>query len=367
MSARPIVPYNNLSIVDTTEKNEVISAIDKILTSGKIINGEEIEQFERSIAGYVGVKSAIAVSSGTSSLVLALRACGVGAGDEVIVPCMSWISTAHAVSIVGASPVFADIGEDLNISPSSVEKMISTQTKAILPVHFHGRVGNVKRIKEIVGKKDIKIIEDGSQAFGSKTEEGFVGSLGDVGCFSFNPMKVLSAAGEAGVMVTNDECVLDKTLKMRYLGLVDKTNSSFVAGNDRMDTMQAAILLNKLNRFDETKKRRLEIYMQYEKAFAGANVSRVKPPSQEQFVPYAYTITVNDRERFQHKMLERGIETKVIHSPLMCNQKPYMSYKRDTLLGGRIVDKMVSLPLWNGLSVDKIDYVIECVKEFKDV
>ena len=223
-------------------KKQLLQAVDNILTHGRIILGPEVGEFENKVANFCQSKFAVGMGSGTDALYLALRSLDVGHGDEVITTPLSWIATANAIVLCGATPVFVDIGEDMNINADLIETAITEKTKVILPVHFTGRLCNMEKITQIATSRDIYIVEDAAQAFGASIHGAMAGSFGDVSAFSMNAMKVFNAYGEAGAAVTNNIALADKLRSLSYGGTINKEDCYYPSLNGRLDTIQAAML-----------------------------------------------------------------------------------------------------------------------------
>ena len=199
------VPFRDLSVTDPQLKNELLGAVDQVLSHGRLFLGPEHGQFEDEIAAYCQMKYAVGVGSGSDALHLAMRSLDLKAGDEVILPPLSWIASLNAVVLSGATPVFVDIAEDLNVNADLIAGAITEKTKAILPVHFTGKLCDMETINTVAAEHGVPVVEDAAQAFGAEDNNGKAGSFGTLGCFSMNPMKLLCAYGEAGVVVTDDE------------------------------------------------------------------------------------------------------------------------------------------------------------------
>jgi len=246
------VPLIDLKAQYTSIKEEIDTAVGRVIAGGQFILGEEVENFEKEVAGYLRVKYAVGVASGTDALHLALLACGIKPGDEVITTPFTFISTAETIVRCGAKPVFADIDpETLNISPEQVEPKITGKTKAVLPVHLYGHPADMASIQEIAARHGLKVIEDCAQAFGAECNDRKVGSLGDAGCFSFFPGKALGAYGDAGMVVTNDSEIAGRVSLLRNHGGSPKYYYSVHGFNSRLDALQAAVLSVKLKYIDD--------------------------------------------------------------------------------------------------------------------
>lgn len=358
------IPYMNLSVTNSEERNKLLSRIDKVLLHGRLINGPEVSLFEEIIAKKCNTKYAIGVSSGGSALLLALLSLDIGKGDEVIIPSMSWISTAHAVSMTGATPVFADINNDLNVSVRSIESMINDKTKAVIPVHFMGKMCDLSPIDKLCKSRGIYLIEDASQAFGASQNGIKSGQTGIVNCFSLNSMKLLASLGEAGVITTNNINLALKLKSLRYCGMTDKEHSNTPSLNHRLETIQAAALLERLETFEQRKNRRREIAHTYDNAFASLPFEFIPDSYNGEDVYYGYTLLIDDRDQFMNHMKLSGIETKIKHAPLMCDQLPYKECLSDIGNARKIVNRIVCIPNHEGLTNNEVKIIIQAVEKF---
>ena len=215
------IPYMDLSVRDPVLKAELLQAVDQVLSHGRIILGPEVDDLEQRIAERSQKSHAVGLNSGTDALFLAMKSLGVGPGDEVITTALSWIATANAIVLCGATPVFVDIGEDLNINADLIAEAMTPKTRVILPVHWGGLPCDMAKIMEIADQNGVSVIEDAAQAFGSHINGAMTGSFGQVNCFSMNPMKIFNAYGDAGAVVTDDDSLYEKLVSLRYGGTVD--------------------------------------------------------------------------------------------------------------------------------------------------
>lgn len=354
------VPYLDLRI-PPEEREILLRAIDRVFQHGRFILGPEIAEFEAAIATYCNRKYAVGVGSGTMALFLGLKAMQIGPGDEVITTSLSWIATANAIALTGATPVFADIGDDLNIDPKSVSRLITSKTKAIVPVHYTGKVCNMEALKRVAG--NLKIIEDAAQAFGALYNGKCAGSFGDLACFSMNPMKIFAACGEAGVILTDDPAVHERLIALRYNGTVNKEWCIASSLNGRLDTIQAAILLHRFKKVDAIIKKRREIgdlYNQYLSPF-------VKVPnekSNERDIYFTYQIQTPRRNELKLYLEERGIEVKIQHPLLMCQQSIYEKNPHHADRAKTLVQNILCLPMHEKLSGEQQEYVIDSIRDF---
>jgi dTDP-4-amino-4,6-dideoxygalactose transaminase len=352
-----MIRFLDLTVGDE-ERRQYYEAIDGILKTGKYINSPEVENFEKECAAYCGISHAIGCGSGTSALSLALRCLRIGIGDEVIVPALSFVATANAIVATGATPKFVDIGHDLLIDVEEVGMAITQRTKAIMPVHFTGNVCDV----EGLAKYRIPIIEDAAPAFGASRNGKKVGTLGTLGCFSMNPMKVLGASGEAGVVVTSLENFAERLRNLRYHG-IHSDMCWDVSLNERMDAIQAAILSIKLRTLDEKRKRRQEIADRYTIRL----VDIVELPDQYPNVEhawYVYTILCDKRDKLEKHLINNGIECKIYHPKLIPHHWCHGWVSGNHPIGDELVGEILCLPMHDKLTNDEVDKVSDTIVEF---
>lgn len=314
------VPFLDLRVTDDEERLELLDAIDKVLRHGRIVLGPEVEELERQVAERVGRRFAVGVNSGSEALIVALRALGISAGDEVIMPALSFVASANAVSMVGGQPVFADLAPDLNVDTSTIELLISSSTKALMPVHWTGRVCDMDRIMGIAGRYGLAVVEDASQAFDATWCGKKAGSFGTLGCFSMNSMKVFASIGEAGMIVMDDPALYERCLALRYHGVVNKEYAVSLSQNARLHTVQAAALLVRLKRIDALIRRRREHADYYNRRLGNA-VTVPTEAQHEHHVYYTYTIQSDRRDALKAHLEANGIEVKIQH-PLLMPQHP---------------------------------------------
>ena len=361
------VRYLDLSVTDQVHKEELLTAMNNVLSHGVLILGPEVKEFEEKVAESCCRKYAVGVSSGTDALYVALRALGIGPGDEVITTPLSWIATLNAIVVAGATPVFADIGRDLNMNADRIESLITNRTKAIIPVHYTGRMCNMERICRIADNHDLIVIEDAAQSFKSCLAGRAAGSFGKIACFSMNAMKVFHSYGEAGAVVTDDEELRDRMIALRYGGTVNREDCHYPSLNFRLQTLQAALLLVEYKRIDEIIARRREIARVYHDALRDVVECPGEDPGSVH-VYYTYTIQADRRNELQAHLTRRGIETKIQHAILMPYHTAYRGkYEQTIPEAERIHKKILSLPNHEKLSEHEIDYVISSVREFYGV
>ena len=358
------VPFRDLRVTDAAVRNRLLDAFDTVLRHGRLVMGPEVESLEQQVADRCGRRHAVAVSSGSDALFLALKSVQIGPGDEVITTSLSWIATANAIAMTGATPVFADISKDLNIDPGSVARMIGSRTKAIVPVHFTGKVCRMQEFSELATAHGIMIVEDAAQAFGARHQGRMSGSVGEISCFSMNPMKVLGACGEAGVVTTDREDVYERLIMLRYNGIVEKERCVETSLNYRVDTVQAAVLLTRLEDLESNISRRREIASRYSERLA-AVVDVPQETDDEWDCYYTYTIQADRRDELKAFLAASGIETKIQHPVLMPHQAPYVDCPRAPIpTAERLVQRILCIPANEKLDPTDVEYVADCILEF---
>jgi len=358
------VAFLDLSVQDKSERDAILAAIETVLRHGRLILGPEVQDLERRVAAFCGRRYGIGVGSGTDALILGLKALGIGAGDEVITTPLSWLATASAILANGATPVFADVDETLNLDPATIEALVTSRTKAILPVHFTGRLARMPEIGEIAKRHRLLVIEDGSQAFGATLDTKPCGSFGDLACISLGPMKLLGALGDAGIVLTDNEHVAKRLLSLRHSGVVDRDRCVEVSHNCRLDTVQAAVLLQRLTRYRAAIARRQEIAGRYSRELAGIVGT---PPVLQGYgdVFYTYTIRTPHRDALRQHLAGAGIETRIHHPILMTDQPAFQGKVRgQSPKAAMLVGEILSIPAHEKLGDDEQGFVIATIIEF---
>ena len=354
-----------LDLTPEIEKHwgEYMKAIEGVLKSTQFIMGPNVKAFEEEIARYLGVKYALGVNSGTDALVIALRAAGIKEKDEVITTPFTFFATAEAISQVGATPVFVDIDErTFNINPELIEQAITECTRAILPVHLYGQAADMGSIMNLAQKYNLKVIEDTAQAFGGEYQGRKLGTIGDVGCYSFFPSKTLGAFGDGGLITTDDDNVAEIARMLRVHGAKKKYYNETVGYNSRLDEIQAAILRVKLTYIDEAIEGRREAAQRYRELLKDASdiVTPYEDPDGKH-VYHQYTIRVLDgrRDELKEHLAEQGIGT-MIYYPVPVHQLPVYKEKSPTLpIAERVATEVLSLPIWPGIREEIQREVVE--------
>jgi len=364
----------NIPLVDlvTQYKNihsEVLKVVEQVLSRGHFILGEEVNLFEAEFARYCGVKHCVGVASGTDALHLCLNALGIGPGDEVITAANTFVATAFAISYTGAAPVFVDVTRsDFNIDVNLIESAITERTKAIIPVHLYGQPADMDTILLLAQKYSLKVIEDACQAHGARYGDRPVGSIGDVGCFSFYPGKNLGAYGDGGAVVTNDAELADKIRLLRHYGQKVKNVHSVMGYNSRLDTLQAAILLVKLRHLEDWNEKRRAAARLYEELLSGNDILLPSEKTGVRHVYHLYVIQHERRDELVAALHDKGIIACGIHYPLPLNQQePYLTAKtvpEGVPITMDLSKKILSLPMFPEILKEQIEVVAEAIKSF---
>lgn len=361
------VPYINLALQHQNIKQELLAAVENVLVSGQFILGEEVKKFEQSFAKIAGAKYAIGVDNGTDALVLALKALGIGKGDEVITAPNSYLASASCIGQVGATIVFADVREDFNLDPKKVERAITKRTKAVIAVHLTGRPADMGALVKICKKKKIHLIEDCAQAVSAEYNGQRVGSFGIINTFSLHPLKNLSAAGDGGVITTNSEKLYTWLTLARNHGLKNRDECDFWSMNSRLDNLQAAILNVKLKYFERWTERRREIAALYYSRLSGLYLVVPHDKPNEKAVYHTFIIQAKLRDELQYFLAKNEIETKV-HYPIPIHfQKAAKGtgYKRGSFpVTENQVKSILSLPVYPELTNEQVNFVCDKITEF---
>ncbi len=347
-------------------KAEMDKAVLAVFEHGLFILGPEVKELEEKIARLCGSSHGIGVASGTDALLIALRAVGVGPGDEVITSDYSFFASAGVISRLGARPVFVDIEADTyNIDPLKIEKAINKKTKAIMPVHLFGQVADMDPLLQIAKKHNLIVIEDAAQAIGAGYKGKKAGGIGHFGCFSFYPSKNLGGAGDGGMIVTSDKDYCEKVQILRLHGWRKKYRPEVVGYNSRLDTLQAAVLLVKFKYLDQQTEMRRKHAQKYDKAFTG---TRIKTPTAKDHAFHIYnqyTIDVANRDDLmrvlQEKQIGHDIYYPVPFHLLECYKD--LAYKKgDFPVSEKAAESVVSIPVYPEMTEAEQDEVIAVVK-----
>jgi dTDP-4-amino-4,6-dideoxygalactose transaminase len=359
------VPFVDLRAQYLSIKDEIDGAIARVLDNTSFVLGPEVEAFETAFAEYTGARFCIGVNSGTAAIQLALTACGLGAGDEVIVPANTFFATAEAVSTAGATPVFVDADPiSYNIDVSKIEAAITERTRAIMPVHLYGQAADLDPIFEIAERRGLVVIEDAAQAHGSRYKGRRVGALCRAGCFSFYPGKNLGAYGEGGAVVTNDEGVARSVRLLRDHGSERKYTHEIIGYNFRLEGIQGAVLNVKLRHLDRWNQLRREHAASYTELLRGSGLTLPREMPYAEHVYHLYVIQSDGRDALQQTLNQSGVQTG-IHYPIPIHLQPAyasLNYGRgDFPEAERQSGRVLSLPLFPELAIDQIRRVAQAI------
>ena len=363
-----MIPITELRSQYYSIKEEVQQAIQEVLESGWFVLGENVAAFEREFASYCGVRFGIGVGSGTEALHLALLACGIQPGDEVITVPNTAVPTLSAISFAGAIPVLVDIRPDsYNMDPSKIEAKISPRTRAILPVHLFGQAADLDPILEIANKYQLKVVEDACQAHGTEYKGKKVGTFGHAAAFSFYPTKNLGAYGDGGMVVTNDEQVFNKVWLLRNYGQKERYYHSIKGYNSRLDELQAAILRVKLKRLDAWNEARRKLASLYNQLLKESGVVTPQEMEYGKHIYHLYVVRTTMRDKLRDFLQSQGIGT-LIHYPIPAHlQESYLDLglqKGSLPVAERYAEEIVSLPMYPELSPRDVGRVAELIKDF---
>jgi dTDP-4-amino-4,6-dideoxygalactose transaminase len=360
-----MVPMVDLNKQFQEIKDEIFSVLTAILKSSQYILGTKVSEFEKKVADYNGVREAIGVASGTDALHLSIHALGIGEGDEVITTPFTFFAAVEAILYTGATPVFVDIESDtLNIDVSQIEENITGKTKAILPVHLFGHPADMGKTSYIAKKSRLKVIEDCAQSFGAEVNGKKVGSIGDVGCFSFYPSKNLGGYGDGGMIILNDPQVADTIRELRNHGSRGSYIHNRVGFNSRLDEIQAGILLVKLKHIDEYNRKRRQNAALYTKLLS----DKVKCPVEKKgayHVFHQYTIMSHKRDKIQQRLKENGISSVIYYPVPLHLQKAlkFLGYQKgDFPVAEKAAREVLSLPIYPELEESTIIKIAEIIK-----
>ncbi len=358
------VPFLDLRLSETAERELLMQAMETVLQHGRLVMGPEITQFEETIADYCGRKFCVSVGSGTDALFLSLKALRLGPGDEVITTALSWVATANAIALTGATPVFADIQDDLNICPHSAESLVTKRSKVILAVDYTGKICDMEALEAICRRHNLLLVEDGSQSFGATHKGRRCGAFGTISAISHNPMKVFAALGEAGSILCDDEALYERLVALRYNGTINRETCIEPSLNGRMDTLQAAVLLKRLDLLDALLQRRNDNARYYSERLG----SLLKVPAEDesgQPVYYTYTVQTPERDQLEQYLADAGIETKVQHRLLMPEAPAYKPGVRGSYPNALVLSQQIlSIPVHEKLTEAQRCHVANSIAAF---
>jgi len=366
------VPFADLNLQHKYIKRRLEDSVNKVISRGDFILGQDVHLFEKEFAGYCGAPYAAGVSSGTAALCLALASIDIKKGDEVIVPAFTYIATALAVSYTQAKPVFVDIDEKTyNIDSRQIKKAITKNTRAIIPVHLFGRPADMPQIIKIAREYNLKIIEDAAQAHGAKImlnnkQCRNTGTLGDIAAFSFYPSKNLGAMGDGGIILTANKRIYEKLLMLRDYGRVSKYEHALIGYNSRLDTLQAAILrvkLKKLNLWNDLRRKAAGMYNNFLKDIPGITIP--SDGDNIHHVYHAYTIRSRKRDEIAANLRKNNVAS-IIYYPIPLHlQKAYsgLGYRKgDFPVSEKISRDILALPIYPYITEKQIKFITDIIK-----
>jgi dTDP-4-amino-4,6-dideoxygalactose transaminase len=362
------VPFVDLQAQFAALRGEVMPAMEKVLSRAAFILGEEVSAFEREFAAYCGQRECVGVATGCDALLWALKACGIGAGDEVITVANSYIATALAITASGARPVLVDCIEDsYEIDPEAVRRAITPRTKAIIPVHLYGQAADMDPLLAVARERGLRVIEDAAQAHGATYRGRPCGSMGDIGCFSFYPGKNLGAYGDGGAITTNDPALAEKVRMLRNYGQSRKYYHDVAGWNSRLDTVQAAVLRVKLKYLTGWNDLRRKHAEAYRAQLAGLPLVLPREMPGNRHIYHLFVVRLRERDRALEFLAKRGISCG-IHYPVPIHlQQAYrdLGYRAGAFpVTERVAPELLSLPMYPELTDEQVAGVVQGLRAF---
>ena len=349
-------------------KPEYEAAALRVLNSGWYILGEEVTNFEKEFASYIGTSHCVGLASGLDALWMAFRLLGIGPGDEVIVQSNAYIACVMGITMVGATPVFVEPNESYNLDPAKIEAAITDKTKAIEVVHLYGQASNMTEIMAIAKKHNLYVVEDCAQSHGARHKGQKTGTFGDVACFSFYPSKNLGAFGDAGAVCVNSPQLAEDFRVYRNYGSEKRYYNKVVGTNSRLDELQAALLCVRLGHLDEMNQERKDVCERYLQEISNSAIALpiVQPDCES--VWHQFVINVKNRDKFIEYLNSKGVGS-IIHYPIpphLSEAYAYLGHKKGSFpIAENYGDTVLSLPLYNGMTIEEQDYVIEVVNAYE--
>lgn len=357
------IPFTNLHQQYLDCKSEIDAAIERTIASSSFITGPDVTTFETTFAQYVGAEDCASTGSGTTALLCAMRALGIGEGDEVLTTPHTFVATTEAIVSVGATPVFVDIDPDTHlINLDLIEQAITPYTRAILFVDIYGQCPDMQRLSEIRDKYDLYVVEDAAHSLGNTFMGKTVGSFADITCFSFNPVKNLGAMGDAGCAV-GQKILMDQVRMYRDHGRTGRYDIVEIGYNARIDNMQSNIVLAKLPKLHGWLNRKRDICAYYNHHL-GDVVKTVRRVQGNSHSYYVYVIQTPKRDELRKFLESKGIGTNIHYATATHQQPAYLSWYRPCPVAEQTVNEILSLPCWPSMTDDEVNYVVDSVKEF---
>jgi len=351
-----------------SDYKEIFKKLEKVVRDGDFTLGKPVDSLEKEFADIVGTRYAIGVGSGTDALFLSLKVLGIKEGDEVITTPYTFLATISSIVMVGAKPIFVDIGEDYNINPDIIENSITKKTKAILPVHWSGMPCEMDKIMDIARKHNLFVVEDACHAIKAKLGNKAPGSFGDTGCFSFHPLKNLNVWGDGGIIVTNSKEIHDRLVLLRNHGLINRNECLVWGYNSRLDSIQAVVASHLLKKIDNITNSRISNAEFFDNEFS--RIPEITIPLRNpnaKHVFHIYVVRAKNRDRLQKHLIENGVDAK-IHYPiplhLQAAAKNFGYKEGDFPVCEEICKSIISLPVHEFITSDQQKFVVEKIKEF---
>ncbi len=368
LQPRQAIPLVDLATQSAHIKEEVLARIGRVIDKANYILGEEVAQFEAEFAHYCGVEHGVGVANGTDAIHMALRALDIGPGDEVITAANSFAATALAIAYSGATPVLVDVcSDDFNIDPSMIEQAITPKTKAIIPVHLYGQPARMDEILAIARKHGLKVIEDSAQGHGGELNGTRCGAFGEIGCFSFYPGKNLGAFGDAGACVTSDPQLAEKLRLLRNYGQVVKNRHDLLGFNCRLDTVQACVLLTKMQYIEQWTEQRRQVAQWYHQELSGSELQLPIEREGARHVYHLFVIRHPERDRLMQFLAERQIFCGIHYPNPLPTAQPFSDARtlpEGVPIATRLSQEILSLPLYPEMTRQHVATVAQAVAEF---
>ncbi len=362
------IPFIDLKTQYTALKPQIQTRINTVLEHGQYILGPEVQELEQRLAEYTGAQHCVTVASGTEALLISLMALGIQAGDEVITTPFTFVATAEVIVLLGATPVFVDVEPDTgNVDATQIAAAITTNTKAIIPVSLYGQPADMEAINTIAAKHQLPVIEDAAQSFGAEYQSNKSGNLSTIGCTSFFPSKPLGCYGDGGALFTNDDTLAQACREIRVHGQSRRYEHTRIGVGGRMDTLQCAIVLAKLERFDWEVRQRQAIGQRYNELLDTIGIQHIQQRPDRTSVYAQYTILVNNRDSIQASLQQAHIPT-AIHYPKPLNQQPAyrdIGHQNPTPVAAAMAKRTLSLPMSPDLDTKKQNIIASSLDKTK--
>lgn len=362
------IPLVDLQTQSRSIKVEVLQRMADVIDGARYILGQEVQEFEDQFADYCGTKHCIGMANGTEAIHMALRALEIGPGDEVITAGNSFAATAFAIAYAGADPVFVDIDPiDFNIDVTLIEQAITDKTKAIIPVHLYGQPARMKEICEIADRYNLRIIEDAAQSHGAELDGRRCGSYGDIGCFSFYPGKNLGAFGDGGATTTNNPDLADKLRLLRNYGQREKNRHDLLGYNCRLDTIQACVLLAKMQHIEGWTEQRRTVASWYREELADVELLLPHEHDDSRHVYHLFVVRSPQRDQLIASLAENNISCGIHYPHTLCTAQPFVDAPTVPLglpVCSMVANEIASLPMYPEMTRNQVSRVAGRIKEF---